>query len=184
MSNGDTCIPGIPGKPSDNGGVIAYLKELLQLSPAQLIATSIVLQKRLSATTTTGTDEYRVPADRDLVVFQVQTGWKPTLMATEVVVNAIFTAFTPEDMAEIRTGNCLVNVLNKDRQLKLFDSRDMPMNLIRKTPLYFPANAPWLVPATHTLQAGFTLQDTTAAVVGVASDYAITLTGVLIPKRI
>lgn len=184
MSNGDTCIPGIPGKPSDNGGVVAYLKELLQLSPAQLIATSIVMQKRLSAAVLNGTDEYRVPADRDLVIFQIQTGWKPTLIATEVAVNAIFTAFTTEDLAEVRTGNCLVNVLNKDRQLKVFDARDMPMNTIRKTPLYFPANAPMLVPATHTLQASFTLQDPTAAVVGVASDYVITLTGVLIPKRI
>lgn len=182
MDHGDACIPNIPGQPS--GGIVAYLSELLKLSPAQLIATSVLLQKRLSAATTTGSDEYRVPADRDLVIFQAQATWRPTLIATEVAVNAIFTAFTPDDLAEVRTGNCLVQVINKDRQLKMFDARDMLMSAMRKTPLYFPANAPMLVPATHTLQATFTLQDTTAAVVGVAADYGIALTGVLIPKRI
>jgi len=174
----------MPSNVTTPGSIVAYLSELLKLSPAQLIGTSILMQKRLSTATTSGSDEYRVPADRDLVVFQIQSTFRSSLIATEVATNAIFTAHTLDDLEEIRSSNCLVGILNKDRQLKVFDNRDIPLNAIRKTPIYFPAMAPLLIPATHTLQATFTLQDTTAAVVGAAADYGVMLTGVLIPKRI
>ncbi len=179
------CIPGPSGNGKHaNGSIVAYLSELLQLSPAQLIATSVLLQKRLGAATTSGSDEYRVPADRDFVCFQIQTTWKPTLLATEPVVNAVMRAQSFRDLEMTRLANCLVGVQNKDRNLKFFDARDMPMNSMHETPLYFPAMAPLLVPATHTIKADFTLQDLTASVVGNDSDYGIALVGVLIPKRI
>lgn len=178
----DACITPHPGAPA--GGIVAYLSELLKLSPAQLIATTVLLQKRLTAAAPSGSDEYRIPADRDFVVFQIHSVWKPTLLATEAVLNAVMAPPHFEDYAWTRLSNCLVGLQNKDRNLKIFDARDVPLGMMYKTPLYFPANAPLLVPSTHTLKADFTLQDTTAAIAGVASDYGIALTGVLIPKRI
>ena len=180
----EACIPNIPGKAMPNGGVVAYLAELLRLSPAQLIGTSILLQKRLGAATPSGTDEYRVPADRDLVVFQIHSTYRSTDLASEPVLNVAMATFGMQDLVMARKSNCLVSLINKDRQLKVFDNRDMPLSAISETPLYFPANAPLLVPSTHTLQAGFTLQDLTPAVVGENADYGVTLTGVLIPKRV
>lgn len=180
----EACIPNIPGKSMPNGGVAAYLAELLRLSPAQLIGTSILLQKRLGAATTSGTDEYRVPADRDLVVYQVQSTFRSTDLSTEPALNAIITSLDVEGLEHARLSNCLLGLLNKDRQLKVFDNRDMVMSAIRRAPLYFPANAPLLIPSTHTLQATFTLQSAVAANVGNDADYGVTLTGILIPKRV
>lgn len=178
------CIPNIPGKPGHGAGVAAYLKELLELSPAELRGVSVLLEKRLSTGTTSGSDQYRVPADQDLVVYQIHSTWRSSALATEVAVNAVFTAFSMDDMERVRLSNCVVALQNKDRNLAVFENRAMRMNAMRDTPLYYPAEAPLLVPATHTLQADFSLQDTTAAVVGNAADYSLVLTGILIPKRV
>lgn len=180
----EACIPNIPGKAMPNGGVAAYLAELLRLSPAQLLGTSILLQKRLGTATTSGASEYRVPADRDLVVFQIHSTFRSTDLSTEPALNANITSLDVDGLEQARLSNCIVGLLNKDRQLKVFDNNDMVMSAMRKTPLYFPANAPLLVPSTHTLQATFTLQSTVAANVGNNADYGVTLTGVLIPKRV
>lgn len=180
----EACIPNIPGKAGPNGGVAAYLAELLRLSPAQLIGTSILLQKRLGTATSSGTDEYRVPADRDLVVYQIQSVYRSSDLSTEPALNANITSFDVDGLEQARLSNCALSLLNKDRQLKVFDNRDMVMSAIRRTPLYFPANAPLLVPSTHTLQASFTLQSVAAAIAGNNADYGVTLTGVLIPKRV
>lgn len=180
----EACIPNIPGKAMPNGGVVAYLSELLRLSPAQLIGTSILLQKRLGTGTLSGTDEYRVPADRDLVVFQLQSVYRSSDLSTEPALNVNITAFDVTGLERARLSNCALSLINKDRQLKIFDNRDMVMSAMYNTPLYFPANAPLLVPSTHTLQASFTLQSAVAANVGNNADYGVTLTGVLIPKRV
>lgn len=178
------CIPNLPGKPSTVGGIASYLAELLQLSPAQLRGVAILLQKRLGTGTTSGSDEYRVPADQDLVVFQMHSSWRSVALAAEVAINAIFTAMDYSTLERARKANALVSLQNKDRNLAIFDNRAVPLSAMHDTPMYFPANAPLLVPATHTLKADFSLQDTTAAVVGQDADYGIVLTGILIPKRV
>jgi len=180
----EACIPQMPGKSMPHGGVAAYLAELLRLSPAQLIGTGILLQKRLGVLTSSGTDEYRVPADRDLVVFQIQSTYRSSDLTTEPVLNANITAFDIDGLEQARLSNCALSLINRDRQLKVFDNRDMVMSAIRKTPMYFPPMAPLLVPATHSLQASFTLQSVAAAVAGNNADYGVMLTGVLIPKRV
>lgn len=181
--NAPVCIPSLP-QSKQSGGIAAYLAELLQLSPAQLRGVGILLERRLSGTATSGSDEYRVPADQDLVVFQIHSSWRSSALATEPVLNANITSLTYDGLEKARLGNAVVSLQNKDRNLAIFDNRSIRMSAIRDTPMYFPANAPLLVPATHTLKADFSLQDTTAAVVGNAADYGLVLTGILIPKRV
>jgi hypothetical protein len=166
------------------GGIAAYLTELLQLSPAQLRGVGVLLQKRLGTTVTSGSDEYRVPADQDLVIFQIHSSWRSSNLAGEVAINPVFTSMDYDTLERVRKSNCVVALQNKDRNLAVFDNRAVPLSSLHDTPMYFPANAPLLVPATHTLKADFSLQDTTAAVVGQNADYGIVLTGILIPKRI
>jgi hypothetical protein len=180
----DACIPDIPGKKMPSAGIADYLGELLRLSPAQLMGTGILLRARLGATLLTAGDEYRVPADRDLVIFQVHAMVRSAALAAEVTPNAIFAGLTYADLRQLKMDNVVVNLLNKDRQLKVFDNRDMNLGALAQTPMYFPANAPLLVPSTHTLRADFTVQDATAAIVGQDADYGLVLTGVLIPKRV
>jgi hypothetical protein len=177
------CIPNIPGKPMSQGGIAAYLQELLKLSPAEIRGVSILLEKRLSATVTAATDIYRVPADQDLVVFQIHSSYRSSALATEPALNSNI-QLDVDGLEKARMSNCVVALQNKDRNLAVFDNRSMRLSAIRDTPIYFPANAPLLVPATHTLQADFSLQDTTPAVVGNAADYGIVLSGILIPKRV
>ena len=179
----ENCIPDMKNG-GNGGGVVSYLQELLKLSPAQVIGVGIHIKRRLSTAALSGAAEYKVPSDRDLVVFRVRPSWQSTALATEVAVNAIFTAFNYNDLERVRLGNCRVQLLNKDRQLKVFDNEDLLLSSIKDEPLEFNGNAPLLVPATHTLQATFSLTDNTAAVVGVAADYGVILEGVLIPKRV
>lgn len=183
--NAGACIPYPTSgkKEASPGGIAAYLRELLQLSPAQVRGVGILLEKRLSTTTTSGSDEYRVPADQDLVVFQIHPSFHSSALATEPALNPNV-SLDYAGLEKARLSNCVVALQNKDRSLAIFDNRSLKLSSLRDTPLYFPANAPLLVPATHTLKADFSLQDTTPAVVGNPADYGIVLTGCLIPKRV
>jgi hypothetical protein len=179
----ENCIPDMKNG-GNGGGVVSYLQELLKLSPAQVIGVGIHIKKRLSTAALSGSSEYKIPSDRDLVVFRIRPSWQPTDIPAEIAVNAIFTAFNYDDLERIRMGNCRVQLLNKDRQLKVFDNEDMLLSAMKDIPLAFDERAPLLVPATHTLQATFSLSDDAAAVVGQPSDYGVILEGVLIPKRV
>lgn len=179
----NNCLPNFPGQ-KNPGGIAEYLVELLQLSPAQLIGVSIQMEKLLGAATLSGSTEYKVPSDRDLVVFGIASTFRSNDLDSEIVTNAIFTAFSYEDMKLIRMANCKVALLNKDRQLKVFDNNDLQLDSLYKQKLEFPPMAPLLVPATHVLQSTFTLQDSSAAVCGQNAYYGVRLDGVLIPKRV
>lgn len=183
MSGNNNCLPNFPGQKTP-GSIVEYLSELLKLSPAQLIGVSIELNKRLSATTLSAAAEYKVPSDRDLVVFGISSTYRSTDIDTEALTNAIFTAFSYQDLKLLRLSNCKVQLLNKDRQLKVFDNNELQLDSLLQQKLEFPPMAPLLVPSTHILQAVFTLQDSAVATVGIAADYGIRLDGVLIPTRV
>lgn len=173
-----------PGSTPQPGRVIDYLRELLKLSTAELRGVAVGLQSTLSVATTQATDLYRVPADQDLVVFSMHGFHRSTLWNTEPVVAAV--AIDPSERHIVKMTNCLIKLENTDRNLQVFDARDLPLGAFAPpigAPLYFPVEAPYLAPAGHTLKATFSLQDTTAAVVGNPSVYGIMLTGILIPKR-
>lgn len=169
---------------SRSAGVANYLAELLQLSPAELIAQVVKLEARLGAATLNGEDTYQVPADRDFVVFQIQSAFRSTALDTEPVLNANITDFSVDGLVEARLANCLAQLRVKDRKLDIFDNGEVDLGSMRKSPLYFPVQAPLLLPATFNVQAIFTLQDNAAAVAGNDADYGLLLIGVSIPKRV
>ncbi len=174
-------------KPETDGRVVSYLKELLKLGPAQLRGVLVTLEATLSSGTMTATDTYRVPSDQDLVVYGAQGSWRSTDMATEPVIGAAFATPTPSELLFVRTGNVLAKLENVDRSLQVMENRDIPLSAI--TPPsgavgQWLAEAPLLIPATHTLKATFTAQDDTAGIIGNAAKYGLVLTGILIPKRV
>ena len=182
------CPPDLHRTHEDRGaGVAAYLAELLKLSPKELIATTVLLHKRLLVGTLTGAVDYRVPGDSDFIVFQMQGAWRSSLLATEAVINAAMAAPTPLDLQVARMSNCAVDLKDTDRpSLAIFPETAMNLAAITApsgSPIFLPANAPLIVPGNHVLRANFTLQDATAAVVGNAADYGLILSGVLIPHR-
>lgn len=183
----NACPPGFKS-PASEAGVAAYLAELLRLSPAQLRGVGIDLRKRLGAATLTGNDTYSVPSDQDLVVYGISGYWRSSALATEPALNAaVFTQMSPAEMQLARLSNVIATLENKDRNLPVFDARGVYLSAITPplgSKLVFPVQAPLLFPATHTVKATFTLQDTTAAVVGNDADYGLILEGILIPKRV
>mgnify|MGYP001585617587 FL=1 len=121
-----------------------------------------------------------------MVIFSIQGGLQFNTLSAEPTAILTFLNPDPSERWFVKTQNCNVKLQNLDRRLNVFDLRDIPLSMISPpvgAPLYFPPEVPMLVPHKHRLQATFTLQDSTTAVVGSATKYNILLTGALIPFR-
>lgn len=184
----NNCLPPMNNPLAQSqGGVAAYLAELLKLSPAQVRGTVIELMATLGATNLIDTDEYRVPSDQDLVIFQAHAAYRSSALNTEPALNVAITALGVADLALARASNVTVQLRDKDRNLDVFDQRAVNMAGIMPpngSPIFWPAQAPFLMPSGHTFQATFSAQSAVAAVIGNDADYSVLLTGVLIPKRL
>lgn len=160
-----------------------YLSELQELSSTNLLAMSITLEALLGAGTDTKSADYRVPPNSDICITQIQSYWRSTNIPAEVTPNAIFAALSMEDLAEVRLGNCLVELKLKDRKLEVSENGSLCLAPIRRSPIYFPKEAPLLIPPGVTLQANFSLQSVVAAVAGQDAYYGLILSGFAIPRR-
>lgn len=179
-------LPGIDDS-ERKGDIERYLGELLKLSPADIRAVGIGLEGELGSTALSDSDEYKVPGDADLVIYQIQGGYASQNLATEIAVNAIFTQFGPTDLMVARLMNCRASLTNKDRQLPFFDNGSVVLSTITPpcgAPQFMPPMAPYLVPSGIVLRAEFALEDSTAAVAGALGTYTLYLGGFLIPKRV
>lgn len=167
-----------------NGALSRLYEELQALSTTNLMAVTIPLEALLGVDVMTKKAEYKNPTDSDLVIFQMQSYWRPEAIATEVAVNAIFTQFSPADLALVRLMNTMATLKLKDRKLEVIEGAEMPLSACHRSPLYFPVQAPLIIPPGITLEANFTLQDDTAAVVGEDSNYGLLLTGIALPRKV
>lgn len=175
------CPPAASGP--RGGRVLNFLSEALKLSLAHLQAVTVPLQARLSNTTPVS-DTYKVPGDMDLLVFGM-VGYVlfPTLNS-ETTAILTYLNLDPSERIFVKAQNCLVKLENTDRQLKVTESRDVPLASITPpfgAPVQWPLEALLVAPGNNTLKATFALQDSTSAIVGNASDYGIRLDGVLVP---
>lgn len=167
------------------GRIEAYLAEILKLGPAEIHSVGIGMQATPTATAP-ATDTYRVPSDQDLVVFSLQGYLQFTTLNTEPTAILGYLNLDPSERWFVKAQNCNLKLENTDRNLTVFDARDIPLSAISPpvgAPMYFPPDVPYIIPAGHSLAATFTLNDSTTAIVGSASKYGILLTGALIPKR-
>lgn len=176
------CSPGAGGPP---GRIAAYLQELLMLSPASVRGVGLGLSASL-ANTTPVSYTYKVPSDQELAVFSIHGYLRFPTFNTEP--SLILSSLNPDPSERwfLKSSNCLVSLTNIDRSLPVFDAQDVPLSSITPpvgAPLYFPLDAPLMVPSGHNIRATFQLQDSTAAIVGNATIYGLMLTGVLVPKR-
>lgn len=168
--------------PLAKGPAHAYLIELLQLSHSSLMGIGLGgLEVLLGAGTLVASEDYKVPADYDLVIFQISSYWRSTALATEPVLNANITSLDVAGMTEARLSNVLATLELTDRKLDVFENGAVPLNALYKTPMFFSREAPLIVPSNTTLTFGAAVQDATAAVVGNNAYYGILLTGALLP---
>ena len=171
--------------PAPGGRIKAYLAEILELSPAEIRAVGIGLEASATGTSP-GTDDYKVPSDQDMVILSLQGYLQFQLLDTEPRAILGWLNLNPSERWFVKSQNCEVSLENIDRNLEVFDKRSLPMSAISPpvgAPLYFNPELPFIVPAGHTMRATFTLQDTTTAIVGAATNNGILLGGALIPKR-
>lgn len=172
----------LPGHPA--GRIMSYLREVLGVSHAEVRGVGIGLEVALSSTTADN-EEYQVPSDTDLVVFSIQGYLRFPTLNTEPTSMLGFLNPDPSERWFVKTQNCLVQLLHKDRSLNAFDNRSIPLSAISPpvgAPMYFPPETPYIVPGGHKLRAEFTLQDSTSAVVGSSTRYGLLLAGALISR--
>jgi len=173
-----TCPPGFN---QQNGELRSYLQELVEMSNSALQAIVLPLEALLGAAVLTASEEYRIPAEFNLAIFQIHTDWRSTALATEPALNAAITSLDLPGLAQARLSNIKATLQLKDRKLDVFENGDVAMSALFKNPAFFLPNAPLLIPAGSTLKADFAVQDSTAAVIGNNAYYGIILTGALIP---
>lgn len=173
-----------PGTPPTAARVRGYLSEVLGLSPADVRGVGIRLQASLS-NTSPATDSYKVPSDQELVIFSIQGYMRFPTLNTENTAILSYLNLDPSERWIVKSQNCIVQLENIDRSLKIFDNAEVPLGAIMPpmgSPMFFPVEAPMLVPSSHNIRGTFTLQDSTSAIVGNSTVYGILMTGALIPK--
>lgn len=165
----------------------SYLAELRGLSPADLQAVSISLEAALTSASAPGTDQYKAPGDMDFFAFQVHGYVRMPTLNSEPSAILGWLNLPPSERWLVKAQNCLVGLLNQDKNHKFFDgNQDLELAAIMPPmgiPLVFPPEAPMVLNSGSTIKATFTLQDSTTAIIGNSTKYGVVLTGVLVPKR-
>lgn len=168
------------------GSLAHTLLELQQLSTTPLISLALQLEVELGSGVGAGkyaaSDSFLTPSTDDIAIYQIQAQWRSAALANETNPNAIFTALTPEGLTYSRLSACVAELTLKDRRLEVFDNRALSLGAIFEKPLYFPKEAPLLLPPGMTLEASFTIDDQAAA--GVDGFFTLILSGVRIPRKV
>lgn len=168
------------------GAIDDYAEEIRRLYE-QLYGVCVNLQVSLSATTTSGNDTYKVPSDRVLVIKAVHGYLRFTDFTNEVALAAVLgTNVAPTERAYVKAQNCLVELKNADRSMLWTERNNPPLATLMPRmgrPLELPKEMPFILQPTETMKASFSLQDTTAAIIGAATIYGVSLVGALIPHK-
>jgi len=175
------------GSPPPAGRIASFLQEVLSLSPAVLRGVGVTMSALLSTTAPTGSAKYRVPADQELVLFSLQGFLKFSALGSEPTAILGWLNLDPSERWFVKSQNCNVGLKNVDRSLDVFDGDGVvAMSAITPpvgTPMFWHPEAPNIFNSSHTLQATFTLGDTTASIVGGTTTYGLLMVGNLIPNR-
>lgn len=177
-----------PGESPQMQRIRGFLREALGLSAADVRGgVGIRLQASLSSTAP-GTDTYKVPADQDLLVFSLQGYLRFPTLNTEPTSMLGFLNPDPSERWFVKSQNCIVQIVDSDRSNLggVFDNGEIPLSAITPpagVPMTWPLEAPQIWPSGHTLKATFTLQDSTAAIVGNSTVYGVLLVGALVPHE-
>lgn len=166
--------------------VVAWLQQFtpwqLQspLTPHEFEQAAITMRTRLTTSTTSGTQTFRVRSTHVLLIksirghlaFNAVTG--ETLAITGVGNPGVL------ERMQIKAMNCRMTLENQDRTIPLFaGGQDLPLSQILTNlggkPLEF--DPPHIVLPGQTLSLATTLQDTTGAIVGGSTDYGVQVDG-------
>lgn len=168
-----------------------YIAALQKLSPLDLQAVQVQLQATLSTSALSGggsAADYKVPSQYDFIGFQMEGYIRLTALASEAATNLFgYLNLSLTERILLKAQNCTVNLQNIDKKHTVIENNDLVLASLLTAPCgyggpkVFPKEAPILVPAANTLRAAFALQDSTAGLVGQATVYGVTITGVLIP---
>lgn len=165
--------------------VKGFLREAQDLTPDDLQAVVVTLQQLIS-TTAPLYDTYKVPADMDLIIFQLHGGIRMPSIQTEPQSEIGYLNLVPTERWLMKAQNCTIRVENIDRHHVFTDQNDVTMASIMPPsgyPVVFPPESPGIVPANENLRATFTLQDSSPATLGNPTWYQLIVTGVLVPRK-
>lgn len=176
----------MPANPAAMTRVRSLLAEYRGIGPNDLQAVMVQLQATLGASTTSATNDYKVPGDSDLFFIQMW-GWLrfPTLDSEDQTILG-YLNLVPSERWLIKAQNCLVKLENADKNHKFIDNNDVPLATMMPPmgyPVIWPPEMPGMVPSGQILRATFSLQDTDTDIVSGNTVYGLSIVGVLVPKE-
>lgn len=161
------------------------LVELQNLNFTDLQAVSITFEKALSTSKLTDYDEFKIPSEEDFIGTRLQAYMRfPTLNTEPTLILGWQNPPFPERLA-IKGQNCTFQLQTRDKSRAHIDNHDGTLLSILPPwgePMQWTLEAPFKAFSNVVLRATFTLQDSTAAIVGNETIYGIRFDGFYIPK--
>lgn len=166
----------------------ALMEEIRQLSPEDYRLIEVPLMVALSTSATSGTDTFRALTTHHFVIKELRGHILIRDVTSETVAVSNYGNPSYRDRIAIKANNCRVTLQNTDRSQKVFESSNNLnlgsfMRVSGGAPIV--VDPPHILPAGETLEATFTLVDTTSAVVGGTSkvEYGLILVGHYVRAR-
>lgn len=155
------------GSRNGAGGALDIAFGLKEVNPEQYRSVVIPLMALLGATTTSGSDTYRVPTTHNLIIEKILPHVSLVDLANEVAT--VVTGVTPSSIADrvvMKAMNTLADLKNVDREQKVIDNRSMPLSALLPAagggPIDF-GKTPHVVPAGESIRADMRWAVTTTA---------------------
>lgn len=127
-----------------------------------------------------GSDEYKASTDEDFIAHSV-AGYAALLLPQTDTAQAatLGTNVVPTERLALKMMNCTVQLKDKDGKWDIGQNRGFNLYSLFKNPRKFggPDYPHWLIPSGRTVEATFTLGDTTAATIGTSTRYGVEIDG-------
>lgn len=143
----------------------------------------VILKTQISSSATSGSNTYQVPPDQNFMVTDIRGYISLVLPSAESLAVASLGNLSVQDRYVLKAGNTKIDLQIQDRSLKVFDNNSW--NLLSILSILGGNSidmrvAPHPVPAGSQLLMNASVYDTTASIIGQATDVGVTLSGYLV----
>lgn len=188
MSNG-SCQPISPPPAGEESKypIRSRVYEMTQLDPEVYRGAIIPLVARLAATDTTGSQQFRAPATHKLAIKEIWGHLALFALASETLdLSAVMVGnFTNSPMLServlMKAMNARLTLKNNDRTQNIIDGGVGSLSLNAILPMcggrVVKFDEPHIVPAGETLEMAVSLAQSTASILGGATEYGVILVG-------
>lgn len=190
MSNLAGCQPISPPMAGEEAKqpIRATMYELTKLNPEEYRGAIIPLFARLAATDTSGSQTFRAPATHNLAIKKIYGHIALNALASETLdLSAVMVGnFTNSPMLServlMKAMNARITLKNSDRSQNIIDGGFGSQTLVSLLPMFGGQvadfeKAPHILPAGETLEMAVSLVQSTASILGGATEYGVVLIG-------